>query len=279
MIKRILLKRIIVWPPIIVLLLFLLYPLFIMLMGSFKTSIELAANPAGLPSRFMLENYVTLFQYNAGIMTRAYFNSVFVSTSFTILVIWMSSMAAFAFAKYQFKGRDIMFVLLLATMMVPPEINIPPLFIMFSNIGWLDTYQVQIFPGVASVFAMFMFRQYMMSIPSTILEAARIDGAGHFKLYWQIMFPMIAPVAGALSILTFLGKWNDYLWPVIMVRDRDFAPIMAILPTLNTRPDVWHIPWELVLAGCVVVTIPVMIVFFSFQDKFMSSVAIGAVKE
>jgi len=261
------------------LLLFLLYPLFIMLMASFKTSTELAANPAGFPQRIMFENYITLFQYNGGIMARAYFNSIFVSTSFTILVILMSSMAAFAFAKYEFKGRNIMFVLLLATMMVPPEINIPPLFIMFSRIGWLDTYYVQIFPGIASVFAMFMFRQYMLSIPSSILEAARIDGAGHFKLYSQIMLPMLAPVAGALSILTFLGKWNDYLWPVIMVRDRDYMPIMAILPTLNTRPDVWHIPWELVLTGCVVVTIPVMIVFFMFQDKFMSSVAIGAVKE
>ena len=119
----------------------------------------------------------------------------------------------------------------------------------------------------------------MLSIPSSILEAARIDGAGHIKLYSMIMLPMIAPVAGALSILTFLAKWNDYLWPVIMVRDRDFMPIMAILPTLNTRPDVWHIPWELVLTGCVVITVPVIIVFFMFQDKFMSSVAIGAVKE
>jgi ABC-type glycerol-3-phosphate transport system permease component len=170
-------------------------------------------------------------------------------------------------------------MVLLATMMIPGELNIPPLYIMFSRIGWLSTYQVQILPKIANVFAMFMFRQYMLSVPDSLIDAAKIDGAGHFKTFARIVLPVVMPVVGALSILTFLWKWNEYLWPITMVRKTEFLPIMAILPTLNTKEDAWFVPWELVLTGCVVVTFPVIALFFMFQDKFMSSVTIGAVKE
>ena len=250
-----------------------------MIMGSFKTASELRANAAGIPIAFTLENYLALLSFSGGIVVRSYLNSLFISSAHTILVIALSSMAGYAFEKYRFKGRNLIFAALLATMMIPVEMNIPPLYIMFSKIGWLSSFQIQILPGIANVFAMFMFRQYMKSVPDAIIEAARIDGCGHFRTFRAIAFPICAPVTGALCIIVFLGKWNDYLWPIMLVNKKEFLPIMAVLPTLNTSDNAFTIPWEIVLTGCVVVTLPLIIIFLIFQDKFMSSVAIGAVKE
>ncbi len=258
---------------------FSVLPLWIMVAGSFKTGSELAANPSGWPKAFTLENYANLFTYNGGEMVRAFFNGVYVASAHTALTILVSSLAAFAFAKYKFVGGGIIFACLLATMMVPGEITIPPQYIIFSNIGWLNTYAVQIFPGIANVFALFMFVQYLRTVPSSLLEAARIDGAGHWKIFWKIVVPMLSPALGALSILVFLGKWNDYLWPQIMVSDPKKLPIMVILPNINVNGNQFIIPWELVLTGCVIVTVPIIAVFLMFQEKFMSSVTIGAVKE
>lgn len=264
---------------LIVVVIFSVYPLCIMLLGSLKTAAELSANPAGLPHVPTLDNYWRLLNYNSNTMVRSFLNSVFVSTAHTFLTIFISAMAAFAFAKYRFKGKNVIFVALLATMMVPGELSIPPLYIMFSRIGWLNSYSVQIFPGIASVFAMFMLRQYMLSIPDPLIEAAKMDGAKHWRIFTSIILPVSSPVIGALSILTFLHKWNDFLWPLIMINKPKFMPIMVILPTLNEKDSVWSIPWELIMAGCVVVTLPLILVFLRYQDKFMSSVTIGAVKE
>lgn len=264
---------------IILVVIFTVYPLFIMLMGSFKSATELASNSYGFPHEFTLNNYNRLLKFNAGIIVRTFGNAVAVSTIYTFLSILVSALAAYAFAKYKFKGRDLLFLLLLSTMMIPGELIIPPLYIMFSKIGWLNTYYVQIFPRIASVFSLFMLRQYMYSIPDALIDSARIDGAGHFRTFWKIIMPTAAPVVGALAILMFLGKWNEYLWPLIMVNDQKLMPIMVILPSLNENDTVWAIPWELILTGCTIVTIPLIIVFFMFQDKFISSVTIGAVKE
>lgn len=259
--------------------LFSIYPFFIMVEDSFKTASEIAVNPAGLPHMPTVSNYIRLLSYSGGTIVRSFVNAIYISTVHTILTVFISAMAAFAFAKYQFKGRNWMFFVLLSTMMVPGELGIPPLYIMFSKIGLLNSYSVQIFPGIASVFAMFMIRQYMLSVPNSLLDAAKIDGAGHWRIFTSLMLPVCSPVLGALSILVFLGKWNDYLWPLIMVSKPEFLPIMVILPNLNDKNEVWSIPWELVMAGCVIVTIPLLVVFLRFQDKFMSSVTIGAVKE
>jgi ABC-type glycerol-3-phosphate transport system permease component len=264
---------------LLIIMFFALYPLLIMVMGSFKSAAELRANAAGVPIAFTLENYFALLSFSGGIVVRSYLNSLFISTTHTLLVIILSSMAAYAFEKYRFKGSNLVFAALIATMMIPTEMNIPPLYIMFSKIGWLSSYQVQILPGIANVFAMFMFRQYMKSVPDSLVEAARIDGCGHFRAFRSIVFPICAPVTGALCIMVFLSKWNDYLWPIMLVNKKEFLPIMAVLPTLNTSDNAFTIPWEIVLTGCVIVTLPLILLFLLFQDKFMSSVTIGAVKE
>lgn len=172
-----------------------------------------------------------------------------------------------------------MFLLLLITMMIPGEVTLPAVYLMFSKVHLLNSYAVQIFPGLANVFCLFMLKQYMDGMPNSLLEAARIDGAGDMQIFRRVMLPLCKPTLGALAILTFLGKWNDYLWPSMFLTKTEVMPIMVILPTLNTSNSVYSIPWELVLAGCCVVTLPLIIVFLIFQEQFMASVTLGAVKE
>ena len=254
------------------------YPVFIMVSGSFKTLKELFANSTGLPMNPTLDNYHRLFNINSGIILRTYLNSIGIASASTLLTLIAASMAGFAFSKYRFKGRNVLFVMFLITMMVPVEVNITPLFLIFSRLKWLNTYQVQIIPSIANVFAMFMFRQYMDSVPDSLIEAARIDGAGHWRVYRSIILPVSVPTLGALAILLFLSKWNDYLFPRIMVDKINFQPIMLILPTLNETDNSANVPWDLMLTGCTIVTIPLIALFLAFQDKFLSSVTIGSVK-
>ncbi|MFT3983171.1 MAG: carbohydrate ABC transporter permease [Lachnospiraceae bacterium] len=254
------------------------YPVFIVVSGAFKTSQELSRNAAGFPIHATVENFQRLINYNSGLIVRTFGNSIFVSTLYTVLCCILSSLAAYAFAKFKFKGRDTLFVFLLVTMMIPAELNITPLYLIFSKMKWLNTYWVQIIPGSANVFALFLLRQNMMSIPDSLIEAARIDGAGELRIFRKIILPVSVPSIGALAILQFLSKWNELLYPKIMLTKEKLIPIMVILPTLNETDSARSVPWELVLAGCTLVTVPLIIVFLMFQDKFLSSVTLGAVK-
>jgi len=256
-----------------------LLPLWVMLCDSLKTGSEIAVNSWGLPRVPTLSNYVDLISYNSGVMVRTFCNSLFVSTTYTLLTLALSCLAAFAFAKYRFRGRNAIFVILIMTMMIPAELTMPAIYLLFSRIGMLNTYSIQIFPGVANVFCLFMLKQYVESLPDSLIEAAKIDGAGHLYVFGKVVVPLSRPALGALAVLTFLGKWNDYLWPHILLTKTDVMPIMVILPTLNTSTSYYSIPWELILAGCTVITLPLIIVFLIFQEQFMASVTLGAVKE
>ncbi|MGI8486257.1 MAG: carbohydrate ABC transporter permease, partial [Thermomicrobiales bacterium] len=227
---------------------------------------------------FTFESYRQLFTYQGNQVLRSFFNSVFIASVSTILAVILAGMAAFAFAKLSFRGRDLIFGILLATLMVPGEVTLPPLYIMFARIGWLNSYQVQIVPSMASVFGLFMIRQYMLSLPNELLEAARLDGATIWQQLWQIVMPLSTPVLGAFAILHFIGRWNDYLWPLVVVTDPKFRPIMAMLPTIKDPLVGFFTPWGMLMAGCVLVTIPLIVVFLLFQDKFLSGVVIGATK-
>lgn len=255
-----------------------IYPVFIMVAGSLKTATELSSNASGIPIAPTLENYSRLINFNSGLILRTFVNSIFVASTYAFLTVIVASLAAFAFAKYKFRGREVLFVMLLITMMIPAELLITPLYLMFSKMHWLNTYRVQIIPGIANVFALFLMRQYMITIPYSLIEAARIDGARDFNIFLKIIMPMSIPSIGALAILQFLSKWNELLFPKIMLTKQELMPVMVILPTLNELDSARSVPWELVLTGCTLVTIPLIIVFLIFQDKFLSSVTLGAVK-
>lgn len=255
-----------------------IYPLIVMLFGSFKDAAELSANPAGLPEIFNLDNYKRLLDYADGLFFRTLLNSVLISSVFSVLSITIAAMAAYAFSKFRFRGRDLLFAVIIGTIMVPTELKMPALYIMFSKMGILDTYVVQIIPTLASVFTLFLLRQHMNGVPDAIIESAKIDGAGPVKLFISIVVPLVKPALGAMLILQFLAKWNDFLWPSMMVTTTNKLPVMVILPTLNDTLDVYTKPMELIMAGCVCVVVPLLIVFLCNQEKFMSSVSMGAVK-
>jgi ABC-type glycerol-3-phosphate transport system permease component len=271
-------QSILVHSLLILVVLISIYPISVMVINSFKTDSEVNWNPAGLPTSWTLESYNAIFEFQGG-MWLNFMNSVFISTVSTVIAVWFVSMAGFAFAKYRWVGRNILFALLLGTMMVPFEITIPPLHLMFSRLQWLNTYQALILPTLTSVFGLFLVRQYMLGIPDALIEAARIDGASHWQVYRHVIVPTSSPILGAFAILHFLGVWNSYLWPLVVATRRDIQPIMVVLPNLRD-PVVGFLPvWGTIMAGAVLATVPIVIVFFIFRDRFMSSVTVGAVKE
>lgn len=259
--------------------LLVLFPLYIMLFGSFKSATNLAANSWGLPDPFTLDNYRRLLDYNGGKILRTYANSIFITASYTTLTIVISGLAAYAFSKMRFKGRNVLFIFLLATMMLPFELETTPLYIIFSKIHWLNTYQIQIIPFTANVFALYMMKNYMDGIPDPLIESAKLDGAGELRIWKQIIMPVAKPCVSATIVLVALTKFNDYLWPRLTVTNQDYMPIMTILPTLSDKDVTWALPRELLLTGCSIVIIPLIILFVLQQDAFMNSVTIGAVKE
>ncbi len=255
-----------------------LAPMFVMLQNSFKSDAEMYFNPVKPPVEWTLISYFRLFGYEGQQLWLNYINAVVIAGVSTIAAVLLCALAAYAFAKYRFKGDAVIFALLLATMMVPPEITIPGLYIVFAKIGWINTLRAQILPTVTPVLGLFLMRQYMLTVPNEILESARIDGAGHFTTFWKVMMPMSSPVMGAYAILHFMMVWNAYTWPVLVANKQSVQPIMVVLPQL-VDPVIGFLPvWGTIMAGCVLATIPLLIVFIAFQDKFMSSVTIGAVK-
>lgn len=255
-----------------------LYPVFLMLMDSFKTAQEISANPTWIPKAPTFKNYTDLFAYNGGQIMRTALNTIFVSSSNTLLMLIITSMAAYAFAKFNFKGSKSIFVLLLATMMIPGDMLIPPLYIILSRLGWINSYKSLIIPGIARVMPLFLLRQYMISIPDSMIEAAKLDGAGPFRVYRSIILPSSVAALATVTILEFLNKWNEYLWPLMVMNNPNRQTIMVVLPTLTIDGNLFSIPWTLVLTGCVVATIPIIVIFLIFSDKVMMSMAAGAVK-
>jgi len=255
------------------------YPFFVMAFDGFKTGGELTTNPSGIPLAPTLANFKTLLTGQVGaLMWRSLLNSVVITIPFTALTVLFCAMAGYAFAKYEFRGKNIIFALLIASMLVPAEVNLPILYIAFAKIGWLNTYQVQILPGTASVLGMFMARQFMAGMPTEVLEAAKLDGAGHWRTFWQVALPMSTPVLGAIAILMAVNKWSDYVWPRVLISKPQFQPVMVLLPQLSTATGGFMVLYEVLLAGATIITLPILLVFLRFQDKLMSGTTVGAVR-
>lgn len=255
------------------------YPFVLMVLNSLKSASGLAHDPFGLPSPVTFQNYLDLASgYTGAIMIRGLVNSLAITFSHTALTVFISALAAYAFAKLRFPGRELLFAALIASMLIPVEVNIPPLYILFSRIGWLNTYQVQIVPGIANVFVMFLMRQYMQSLPNEILDSARLDGASQWTIFRRIVVPLSVPVISAGFILVFLGKFTEYLWPQVMVTSTDLQPIFVLIPTLNRGPNAFGIPYELVLAAAIVATIPLILPYLRYRRQLISGTTAGGVR-
>jgi multiple sugar transport system permease protein len=230
--------------------------------------------PPLLPESPTLAHYRMLF---ARLDIAGYLlNSLLVASAVTVLSLLLNSMAGYAFAKLRFTGRDRLFRLLLAAMVIPSQVAMLPLFLMLKEMGLVNTYAGIVIPGMASLFGIFLIRQYALSIPDSLLDAARIDGAGEFRIYWRLVLPLCKPILVTLAIFTFMGAWNDFMWPLIILTDSDLYTLPVALANLLGE----HVQdAELMMAGAVLTVLPVILLFLVLQKYYIEGLVLGSVKE
>lgn len=241
----------------------MLLPFFWMVSTSLKPGADVFREfpPRWIPATFEWSNYRTAL--TALPFDRFYLNSFIVAISVTVLQLLTSSLAAFAFARLKFRGRDLLFFIYLAALMIPFPVLLVPNFIIVRYLGWYDSYAALIVPVSFSAFSTFLLRQYYRGIPMDLDEAARIDGASSFRVWWQIVFPNSRPVLAALAIFIFLGNWNEFLWPLVVTN----SETMRTVPVgLNTFKGQYTVKWELLMAAAVVGMLPILIVYTLAQN-------------
>lgn len=229
--------------------------------------------PPLLPSHATLENYRRLFAY-AG-MGRYLLNSFAVAAGATLISLTFNVMAGYAFAKLRFAGRDRIFQTLIGALVIPSQVAMLPLFLMLKQMGLVNTYAGVIVPMMASVFGIFLVRQYAQSVPDELMEAARIDGAGEFRIFLQIIVPLLKPIVVTLAIFTFLASWNDFMWPLIVLTGQEHYTLPIALASLAREHAQDS---ELMMAGSVVTILPVLLLFLAMQRYYIQGLLLGSVK-
>jgi len=271
--------RIRVWQVLgnIVLLLFIfltIVPYFYMVSASFKPGDELFSIPIRLfPDSLYLGNFRLLFEETS--FVRWFFNSVFVGLSRMALAVVISLMAGYAFAKFDFRFKNALFLLILATLTLPIYVLIVPLYDMMVAFGWTDTYIALILPVAAQAIGVFLTRQYLLSIPDEILDSARVDGAGEWSIFWRIVVPLSWPVIAVMAILFFTTSWNDYIWPLVVITQDKLFTVSLGLPTLVGPYDQ---EYGAIMAGSFLSTVPIIILFLIMQRRFIEGITRGALK-
>lgn len=259
---------------LIVVSLIIVFPYVWMLLTSFKTNGQILKDPTSLlPNPWTIKGYITAF-------TEAPFmswlsNSIIVTSCSVVLVLFTSTIIGFVFAKYRFAKKELLFAIILATMMVPAQVTMIPSFLIVNKLGLHNTLGALIIPGIVVSFGIFMCRQFIEDIPDSLCEAAKIDGASDFRIYAQIVLPNIKSATSSLAIFMFLGTWNDYLTPLIMLNDtkRMTLPLALSFFTSQRSAD-----QSATMAVAALVMVPVLIVFIAFQKQFIKGVALSGIK-
>ena len=267
-------KKVFIYIFLIITALVTLAPFFWMVSASFMLDGHSSTYPPRfIPDQFTLIQYKTLFlRLN---IIRNFFNSLFLSIVVTFISLFFNSMAGYAFAKYRFRGKNKLFNFLLSSMVIPAQVTMLPLFLMLKELGFINTYMAIIIPGLATIFGIFLIRQYAMSIPDSLIESARMDGASDFTIYRLIILPLCIPILTTLAIFTFMTTWNDFLWPLIALTDNSMYTLPVALANLmgeHTKDP------ELMMAGSVITIIPVIIVFLALQKYYIKGIMMGSVK-
>ena len=250
-------------------------PLLWMVAASLMPAGEATAVPPRLwPSVVTFEHYAALFTRLH--LARALANSVLLAAAVTLVSLLFNSMAGYAFAKFAFRGREPLFRGLLAALVIPGQVAMLPLFLLLRELGCINTYWGVIIPGMASIFGIFLVRQYALSIPDSLLDAARLDGAGEARIYWSLVLPLCMPILVTLAVFTFMGTWNDFLWPLIVLTDSDLHTLPVALANLAGE----HVQdTELMMAGAVLTVVPVVLVFIALQRYYIAGILSGGLKE
>lgn len=251
-------------------------PFLFMITGSFKTTGELFSYPVnfGLTNP-TLQNYVRLLGGEEIPFAKQYLNSVIIAVGQTLLSLLVATTVGWGFAKYEFRGKTLLLIALLATFALPFEVTLVPLFQLIVKFQWLDSFLGVIVPSSVTAFGAFFMRQAMLSVPSELLDAARIDGATEWGIYWRIGLPLSRGAIAVLSVLVFLQAWNDYLWPLIVLR----TPEKFTYPIgLASLVGLYDVEYGMILAGALLATLPVIIIFIAGRRHLLDNLALGAVK-
>ena len=249
-------------------------PFIYMISASFKPQNEIFTFPVQIiPKEPFFDNYTTLI--GETLYLRWFLNTAIVAVGRTSLSLLLCMLAGFAFAKYDFPFRRVLFVMVLASFTLPFEVVLIPLYTMMVRFGWLNTYWVLIVPFAASAFGIFLARQYALALPTELMEAARIDGSSELGIFFRIAIPNLRPALAVMGIIFFQASWNDFLWPLIVLNDSTMYVINLALPTLRGP---YGDQYGLVLGGAVIAVIPIIIIFFAMQRYFIEGIMAGALK-
>ena len=248
----------------------MLLPILWMLVTSLKPATEVYQDPPQiLPSTLRPANYVDLFQQPGVPLVRWFWNSVFLAIFSTFLVVSISSLTAFAFARLEFPFRDQLFFLIVAAMVVPGQVTLVPVYIILQKLRWIDTYKALIIPGLAGPFGVFLLRQFFLNVPSEIEEAARIDGCGNLRIFFQIILPLARPALTTLAIFTALGSWNGFFWPLIVTNSLNMRTLPIGLAILNGQ---WWSEQHLLMAAGFTCGFPIFILYLIFENQIEKGV-------
>lgn len=263
------------YTALVVGLLLTLMPFIWMLLGSFKTQGELLQRPiTWWPENPTLENYEKwLSQLNYG---QFFMNSIVVAVAVVLGNIIFCSMVGYALAKMRFPGKKVLFALVMLTLMVPGVVTLVPMFVLVSNMGLVNTYPALILPFLAGPLGVFLMRQFILGIPDALIEAARIDGAGEFRIFFRIVLPQCGPPLATLSILTFLGSWNNFLWPLVVAQTENMYTLPVALSLYSVGSNGTY--YGLLMAGSVLVVTPILILFLFLQRYFVQGIAMTGIK-
>lgn len=255
---------------------FILLPFFWMVSTSLKQKGALMAIPIQwIPSEISFEGYKKLFAVIP--FGRAAVNSILVSSTATLVTVASATLAAYAFSKLEFRGRDRLFYAYLATMMVPGQVTTIPVFVVLRYLGLLDTYAGVVIPtSLFNAFGIFMLRQYMSTIPNDFTEAAVIDGASHFTVFTRIVLPLSKPILATYGVITFMGAWNDYFWPLVVISDRNKMTLPVALSHLSGQ---YSSDYNTLMAGSLISILPIILVYLFAQKYFEAGLQVGGLKQ
>jgi ABC-type glycerol-3-phosphate transport system permease component len=253
------------------------FPVLFMMTSSFKAEWEIQA----VPVHWLPHDFQGLAQYvhaaDLAPLWRYFFNSALMSLINVVVTCFFSALAGYGFAKFRFPGRTFLFYFIIATMMIPLQILVVPLFVEIRAFGWQDTYAGLIVPGIMNAFGVFMMRQYAGELPTELVEAGRMDGAGECVIFLRIILPLLAPALTSLGIIIFIWSWGNFLWPLVAVQDRDLT-VLAVGLTNYTQPYNSGMQWAAAMAASTVATLPIAAIFVFLQRYFIKGLTAAAVK-
>jgi len=261
---------------LIVIALIILVPLVWMLSTSFKPKSQwFAREVEWIPRTFTLENYTKIFSSPSTPIGRWFLNSILLASITTVLTLFTASLAAYAYARLEFPGRKVIFAIMLSTLFLPGVMFLVPNFLTVFRLGLLNTYPGVFLPALAGVFGVFFLRQFFETIPKELEEAAHMDGATIFQTFWQIVLPLARPALATLSVITFLASWNDFLWPLLILKDR---ALQTLPPGLRTLQGAYTSEYGQMMAGSAIAAVPVLVLYLFMQRYIVESVATTGIK-